>query len=61
MTDLEPKNNIAFKLDTLQQLRRKDVQRRQKQLLLQINSHKDRAKSEIQKFNGENGIIEPNE
>ena len=28
---------------------------------MQINSHKERAKSEIEKFNGEHGITEQNE
>lgn len=43
--------SIQFTLDTLDQIKKKDVINRQKQLLLQINSHKERAKKTVSEVN----------
>ena len=52
VSDNNPSRNcIEFSLDTLEQIKKRDVLNRQKQLLIQINSHKERAKSAVNAFN----------
>lgn len=45
------RSNLVFSLDSLEKIKKLELINQQKQLLTQINGHKDRSKSAVAVFN----------